>query len=1398
MAEYKSSFDGILDTKAGTGGSDSSGSGYKSSFDGVLGSRQKRAEQQQQAQYGSAAIKKKKKDEEAKKTGEKGLVSKLVSGVGNFVKDAAVDIYQTTRDTGINVAKTVKGAVTTENLKRQNVEQDRLNKERGDYMATLSEEDYKNPQVRAKLDELNARGRAIADKGYKLSTSKELKESNQIDAKKFAFQSAETALNVGTLGAGTALKQVGKQTVKQAIKMVAKKGGIEAIKRMFKEGGERLAKDAAQEVLEQGAKSAGRKLAGDAAKDATIGAAYGVTQTGKNNSDAHLDDYLLNVAYGAGAGAALPLVGAAAKKAGQKIVGAIKGEPKAKVAPAAASSDVNAQINQAIDEQSGKYGTGIVARVKNWVGDQIDPNRAFAEIDDAYARENKVPRSKLNAEDSLEDLARRSAASEREAAGLFEVKTPSGKSAKDLIVKYKGNSDAGKEFNNYTNAKFDLEFREKNGGKKRIQTNLEDEQLQKFVEDYEKRNPDAVADLQTKKEINDMAVDYMANSGAISKTEAKQIKKSYKNAVPLERVFPDDLARSEITGKNVGSIAKQTVIQRLEGGSDIPLSNSFDTMLNRVYKAVSQGNRAKLAQKILERHEQGLIEGGKVLVGPGNKEARVAMRDTIREINKGVRHLSKKVSISSRQAGRLKKELDKLNIEGLEAFLGKPEKTALPKQAKTVTVKTVAEHIKDNAPKKLDDLKQSYNIKADLLKEYGPGEKGIQQMAADIINGGYTQLMALNPRLTRATAESIATQVLKKPTITAAKTIVKEGKSGRVPTAKQVIGSMLNAPTSEILKIQKKIAAREPKLAAKIDEILNYKTLMEANKAAKMDMKEIVAEFSDDPTTGKQVISGLIDGQSYKLEVPPAIAKAVQGLDSQKLTGVLKAFSIIKKPFEVTWTGVLNPVFSGISFALYDTPMSVINSPQGFKTLAPKAIKESFKSLKSSSEFQRRLAAEGARPYGGSGASSFAKPDAESIAAQASILSNIKYTSTHPEVALSKLDIWGGRLANMTRTRVARAAYDDALKIARKAGEDVKDIKVQKRAMENAALAYRTVMPDFDTMSNLTRQINSVVPFFAASVAGTRSFGKALRRDPLGTSSKALAIGIAPTVGVTAFSMMQPAGQKFYKDMEASGQTKVLDDNLIIVLPGAHKNKESGEWTGVMKIPLAPEFRAINQTTWRSTRQAMGGEGPDASHVALSLFDAVTGGVRTSENPLISARRILSGEDPRTGERIIKGDMANLPKEEQIYASTSKAGQFVGKVLNTSPVQGDKLLGQFGLVGATAKNGGKPVEAVSENVGNRFAGARGETAANAFFGSYSPVKAKRDRVSKEVTDLVKQGKIGEAKRKANDFNETLPGRFSKFSQEFGDSDVYDPAWDDMLDGLAIRTTEKSFKSRREQ
>lgn len=1389
---YAATDDDNSNSSSGSSGKASKNGFYTPSTKGYAAAAKKRQEEEQARQEELKLQQAKAQKEAAAKNNNNPLKSltDTIGGIGKGLFDAATSQYKRTGEGLAEVANEVTGNAQRErdaNVKRQQ-EDVALIKSLGQKIkgAKTEEEKVRYQNALKKIG-------SISSEQDKAVQGRQNQITERTDPVKGAAALGEIGLDVLTAG-----------TVK---------AGAVALKTGLKEAGETGLKIAA--------KNAGKKaLAKESAKQAGVGAGYGALGTyEENGKDAKANDVALNSLYGAGIGAVLPVVGAGIKKGAIAAKTAVQDGKANKLKlnkPTAEKDGLNVVLNQAIEEQSDKYGKNIFTRVKNAIGDQANPYRELAKIDDQYAKANKVKRSLLPADESVEDLARRSAASEREAAGLFE-KPLTGKlddgtevtgSAKDLVKKYDGDSEVGKEFNNYTNAKFDLEFREKKGGNARIQNGIETEDLKKFVDDYEAKNPDAIKDARIKKAVNDEAVDYLVKSKTISKEEGDTIKGSYNNAVPLERIFPDDLARPEMTGKNLGSIAKQTVIQKLEGNSDIPLSNSFDTMLNRVYKSVSQGNRAKLAQKLLERADAGHVNGSKLLVTAGNKEARKSIKQNVALVNKGIRILTKKMSLSNRQVKKLAAEIDKLNIEGMNASVKNAGTDDLKRNVKTVTVKTVKEKIKDNAPKTLDDLKNSYGMKAQLLKEYGPGEKGIQQMAADVHNGGWNQLMKLNPNLSEASAKSIASQILKKPTVKGASTTVTEGVEKGAST-RQLIQNMINAPASEVLKIQKKIATREPKLAAKLDQVLNMKAQIEGNKAAKTSMKEVSADFADDPTTGKQVISGVIDGETYKMEVSPELAKAVQGMDQQKLGPVLKAFAIAKKPFEVAWTGVANPVFSGISFAFYDTPMSIINSPQGFKTLSPKAVSESIKSIRSSSEFQKALSANGARPYGGSGSSSFIKPDAKSLAAQKNLLTKLKYNAKNPSVALSNIDVFGGKLANSTRSRVAYAAAADSMKKQGIKKFTMKDIVNNPQAMADATRSYRTIMPDFDTMSNLTRQINSVIPFYAASIAGTRSFGQALKRDPVGTGAKALALGIAPMTGITAFSMMQPAGQDFYKDMEKNSP-QTLDNNMIVVLPGASKNKDTGKWEGIIKIPLAPEFRALNTSVWRGVRGATGGEGPSASNIALSLFDTITGGVRTGENPYVDTAKILSGEDPLSGERLVKGNMADLPKSEQAYSTTSAAGNniagfvngvdkfFGGEGQKISPIQSDKILGQFGLAGQVIKADGDAVGATTKNVGDKFTAARGEAASDSFYKAYSPAKASRDKASREVTSLVKSGRISEAKRKAQEYNDTIANRFSDYGSDYYKKDGDNEDWHDMLSGLYIKTTENAFTARAKQ
>ncbi len=208
--------------------------------------------------------------------------------VGGFIKDAAIDVKDTTVGAYQGVGSIARAEIASNNVDKKTAERNQNTKAWSAYMNTLKPEDYKSPAVQAKLTEFKNR-----NAGIKVSdnTRQDLKEAQEVDAKKLAFQSGETFLNVATLGIGTGVKQIAKQGVKQGIKSTM------------------------QKFAEQGVKKEMRN-------EAILGAGFGVTNTGRNDEDnnAGVSEYLKNAGIGAVIGGAVPVAVAGAGK----VIGAGK------------------------------------------------------------------------------------------------------------------------------------------------------------------------------------------------------------------------------------------------------------------------------------------------------------------------------------------------------------------------------------------------------------------------------------------------------------------------------------------------------------------------------------------------------------------------------------------------------------------------------------------------------------------------------------------------------------------------------------------------------------------------------------------------------------------------------------------------------------------------------------------------------------------------------------------------------------------------------------------------------------------------------------------------------------------------------------------------------------------
>jgi hypothetical protein len=103
-----------------------------------------------------------------------------------------------------------------------------------------------------------------------------------------------------------------------------------------------------------------------------------------------------------------------------------------------------------------------------------------------------------------------------------------------------------------------------------------------------------------------------------------------------------------------------------------------------------------------------------------------------------------------------------------------------------------------------------------------------------------------------------------------------------------------------------------------------------------------------------------------------------------------------------------------------------------------------------------------------------------------------------------------------------------------------------------------------------------------------------------------------------------------------------------------------------------------------------------------------------------------------------------------------------------------------------------------ESIQRRFYGPPGGADTSAFYDIYNKQSNMRKRTSSKVTELVKAGRWNEARRRAEEYNDGIEGRFSDFLERYSDSPTFDEEWMERIESLKIKTTDQAFKARDRQ
>jgi hypothetical protein len=504
-----------------------------------------------------------------------------------------------------------------------------------------------------------------------------------------------------------------------------------------------------------------------------------------------------------------------------------------------------------------------------------------------------------------------------------------------------------------------------------------------------------------------------------------------------------------------------------------------------------------------------------------------------------------------------------------------------------------------------------------------------------------------------------------------------------------------------------KLAAKQERTRALGDSLQSMRDTIKGLNAAKSDTRANYAEFKADPTTGLQIVSGRAEGVTFKIETTPEVAKFLQGLGEEKLNTVLKASKAAQEPFRTVFTGVLNPPFA-IASATWNTVMAPVVSPQGLRIYGPRAVAESFKSFNRNTQFQKLLSENGAQKFTGNLATSAEVSTPEAIAATKNLATKTAFSLKHPIKSFHNLDVLQSKLEGAQRTGVAKAAYDARI---RKSG-------TAEQGIADAVYAYNNVLPNFGRYSSAVRQADALVMYAGASQAGTRALMTGIARDKVGTLAKLGVVGAGLT-SITAANFSNDKAQEFYSDMVDSKKGYLLDNNIIIVSPTASKDPKTGEWSGIVKVSIAPELRPINHAIWSQFRANAEGSGVPVKTYAASMFDFLTGQSRTLSNPAAQlAISLYSNRSSFNGKEIVPGDYKDLPKDQQKFSSTSKAAIEIAQATGQSPLKVDYVIRGLGLGGAAIAGIGSDkgvVGTVADTTKGKYVGAFGKSDTAKYF-----------------------------------------------------------------------------------
>lgn len=289
-----------------------------------------------------------------------------------------------------------------------------------------------------------------------------------------------------------------------------------------------------------------------------------------------------------------------------------------------------------------------------------------------------------------------------------------------------------------------------------------------------------------------------------------------------------------------------------------------------------------------------------------------------------------------------------------------------------------------------------------------------------------------------------------------------------------------------------------------------------------------------------------------------------------------------------------------------------------------------------------------------------------------------------------------------------------------------------------------------------------------------RTIGNALARGgPEGKIARQMVVGKSILFALPGLAALTMAGKLDPSDPAAVGKAfvaQVLDPKIISNFRSGPTKSNPGGVPKSIQLPrsfisevgrvIAPALDNLNPDKWSGVK--------DYAHARLAALPSTAEAVATNAdffgNPLYGQDKKGNPISPGKAALNIAGQGAPIPA---VQVSKAKQQTATESILNTAG---------FRVSNDKTSTEGKHTQAITD-----------------FFNTFNKTSDAKSKVSKRVTSLIQEGKVGEARRVADDWNHSIYSHISPFKEKYRTN--YNPAWDKEFSRLVISVSDNAFKQR---